>query len=102
MIQKPSTVLELFEGHIERWTTKTFSRDSSGNVTGIQSPHTTCWCLLGAIWFIYDRPEFGDAISRAAEAVKKLYDTDIGIAEWQDQPERTFEEVLEVVKEAKI
>lgn len=106
MTTKPKTVVELFEGHPERWTQGTFSKDAAGNITHISSPHTMCWCLTGAIWFVYDNLEFGNAVSRTTEAIKKLHhyhqDTIISLASWQDQPERTFEEVFAVAKEAKI
>lgn len=101
MTTKPKTVVELFEGHPERWTQGTFSRDAAGNVTRVSSPHTMCWCLSGAIWFIYDGPEFSKAVMRVAMVLDN-HGCDLGIAAWQDRPEHTFEEVFAVAKQAQI
>lgn len=80
---KPKTVVELFEGHPERWIKSRWYNDDY-----------TCFCLVGALDFIYPDTESKSVYDRI---VKTLPTT--SISSWNDAPERTFEEVLEKCKE---
>lgn len=96
-MNKPATVLELFEGHPERWTQGTFARDRNGCDIDPESTGAATWCLSGAMKLVYEYEtrEFDDAYSRAS----KLIDGNRCCA-FND--EHTFKEVLEIVRQAGI
>jgi hypothetical protein len=86
---KPKSVVELFEGHPERWIKGAYYgyRDEDGRVHIWQYKNANCWCLDGAIREIH-------GADLAEELIRKI-DTVC----FNDAPERTFEEVLAKCKE---
>ncbi len=87
---KPKTILELFEGHPERWTTKAGAKDINGKGVDADSDKAACWCIQGAYIRVHGFTQY-------------MHDNSInyvsGLHTWNDAPERTFEEVLEKVRE---
>ena len=87
------------------WTQGEASRDEYGLAPefGTAYQHAVCWCLGGALEVCYpDREKLDVAVARVAEAiaghpVKEHWQWD-AIIEWNDDPERTNAEVLDLVK----
>jgi len=72
----------------EKWTQKTSARDKNGKWVSINDNNASCWCLFGAINKCYS-----DEDSRRRVIIKvKSYIGD-KIASWNDDENRTFEEV---------
>ena len=84
-----------------KWTQGTFARDKDGNDADWSSPSATCWCLKGEVNNCYrDSSEY---------AIHDKIRTDIGgsawsisIPEWNDDPNRTYEDVVAVCKKLDI
>lgn len=91
---KPKTVVELFEGHPERWCQIDPAQDINGYPCGPLESQAVCFCIRGAIMFIYGNPY--------AKVKNLLIENKISLAAWNDAPERTFEEVLAKCKELEI
>ncbi len=94
---KPTTVVELFEGHPERWMKNQMNNGS------IYNP-PTCFCLLGAINFVYNRADNYELNRSVRQKLRDIFDWNphseySSYISWQDAPERTFEEVLAKCKE---
>lgn len=90
------TVLELFEGHPERWCKCQPALDKTGSPIYPTHPSAASWCLVGACHAVYG---FGtDATARACKAIKKAVGDVDHMGEFNDT--HTFEEVLEVVRKA--
>lgn len=84
------TVLELFEGHPERWTRHAYAMTETGNITNPKSPNAISWCLMGACTLI-------------GVSFTPLYDLlPDGITNFNDNPNTTFDEVLDLVRKAGI
>jgi hypothetical protein len=83
----------------EKWTKGAFARDSKGDPVDPVSPEAVCWCIEGALQKCY--PNYDDrweAVYYRLLEVRKYG----GIIFWQDNPERTYEEVIEVLKLADV
>ena len=81
-------VRDLFSGP-EKWTKGEWARDKEGRPT---CSNAFCWCLIGAIFHCYkdeDYPEICEKIDN--EGIDNLM-------QWNDAPERKFEEVKELVE----
>lgn len=91
---KPKTVVELFEGHPERWIKGNYGEDLEGIACLSKSPFACKWCLQGAINKVYadDADKRFNTNIKLRASVGMLFD-------WNDAPERTFEEVLAKCKE---
>lgn len=85
---KPKTVVELFEGHPERWIQNSAYTTDDGKFLPMEE--CTRFCIAGAIEFIYGANE------RSYNLVNHSMSN--SIFGWNDAPERTFEEVLEKCK----
>jgi hypothetical protein len=82
----------------EKWTKEVLARDSKGNSTHPDSPEAVCWCVKGALRKCY--PNYDDwrvAYDRLREA--KNFGS---IVSWQDDPETTYEEIIEALKLADV
>jgi hypothetical protein len=100
-INECKTVAELLESP-ERWIKGKAWSNSSGQFA-IDRTDAACFCAIGAIAYIYG-DEYGTCNGRCLEQRKKL-EPIIGtsaLAEWNDAPERTHAEVLNVVRQAGI
>ncbi len=90
---KPASVLELYEGHPERWTQGGSAFNASGDLVATCSPHAVCWCIVGACALVYGT-EFMGKVRIVTEAAGMFTD------HWNDHPNRTFDEVLDLVRRA--
>ena len=91
------TVKELLSGP-EKWTQGSSARDPSGKSWHVEYEHACCWCLWGAIRFCYPN------IYQAAQIEERVRQVLLigSIVDWNDAPERTYEEVMAVVEKAGI
>lgn len=88
------TVLELYEGHPERWTTGEIATDTKGNSTGASDRNAVCWCLFGATFLVYG--------SEGSEKRSKLRELTPQRDIIQFNDTHTFDEVLDLVRKAGI
>jgi hypothetical protein len=94
MTTKPKTVLELFEGHPERWVKGSEARSEYGHMCRPTHKAAVCWCLVGALSFVYrNEVEHWQAMRRVFQFVKS-------IRTWNDDSNRTFDELLDLVRRA--
>lgn len=90
IIPKPKSVVELFEGHPERWHkgASNARHNSNGTIdTFVDDENADCWCIVGGINMLMGEP-------RAVDMNIKL-----SLVEFNDAEERTFDEVLAKCKE---
>ncbi len=83
-------VKELLTGP-EKWTQGHLMVDASGTIYG----PPVRWCLLGAVHHCYGK----QASPIAIQINERL---GWGMVKWNDQPERTFEDVRQLVNEMDI
>ena len=89
------------------WTRVAFARNEAGNSTISGDPSAVCWCAVGAVNRAA-RTQFGVCGLQAMTAVDALAtalgalvaDTSGGVAAYNDAPERTHEEILELFDKA--
>lgn len=82
----------------DRWTTRQGARDFKGNPVGVIDERATCWCMLGAIAKCH-----GAAMHDKVRVVKGvLRDRNIDVCPAKFNDTHTYEEVLEVLKEADV
>jgi hypothetical protein len=74
------------------WTQGTFARDRKGDAIEFDSPRAACFCTSGAIMRVGESPD-RSAEFYAFRALRKFLG-DQTIAEWNDDPRRTREDVL--------
>lgn len=91
-------VRELLTGP-EKWTKGADARSESGYSVEPDSKAACRWCLYGAINAAYPRTD--DAI-RALKLVNAKLGESRGICNWNDAPERTFDDVRKLVEELDI
>ena len=77
----------------EKWTRGWYARDAEGTACIAEDHKAACWCLLGAIRVCY--PDFEERI-----AVECQVRQHIGpfVDVWNDAPNRTFEDIRELVE----
>lgn len=96
---KPKTVVELFEGHPERWYK---SQEEMGGAWKNAMMTTPC-CIFGACQIVY-----GDFKTELCTNILDKLQNSLGLNsrselfKWNDAPETTFEEVLAKCKELNI
>ncbi len=83
-----------------KWTQNFIARDNNGTPVESGSPLACRWCVMGAISRCYPIVEERlPAIRAVEEAIKEAteggYD---GAADWQDDPERHYSEVYELLR----
>jgi hypothetical protein len=81
------------------WTQGKFARNAKGEGVFSFSKDAVCWCARGAI-----NATFRENVSEKIKAWQKLKAIigDVDIFEWNDSPERTHGEVIEVFEKAGI
>jgi hypothetical protein len=81
----------------ERWTKASFARDRQGNsLTNAVDPRAVCWCLVGAGKMCGIDPRPG---SPAYEMLLRMTPFR-QLSWWNDAPERTHAEVLDLLDRA--
>lgn len=84
-----------------KWCKGTYARDANGHRVDSLSPDAVCWCLRGAM-----RKCFGSANPLWSAIAYKLQThpevCNSGIADWNDAPDTTYEDVVRVCKELNV
>jgi hypothetical protein len=83
------------------WVKRAFAKDKDGYTCSTKDNGAVQFCLLGAITrgFMKDGPSRDwDAYHEAEDALRKFINR--GITSWNDEPERTFAEVKQVLADA--
>lgn len=105
LAMKPRTVQELYSNP-EKWTQHYLTRNSMGHDTGLCFSQAHCFCLMGAILYVYGNftTVMREAENRLLDALGERYPSFRGLSyvAWNDAPERTIQEVQEIVKIANI
>ncbi len=87
----------------ERWTKGVYARKDNNLVGGDvepEDPTAVCWCLIGAILCVYpDQKQQEDAIRRLNRHMLSTEFENAADA-WNDHPDRTHQEVLDLVMRA--
>ena len=94
-------VIELLD-RPEKWTKGTWARDKAGMGVPGDSPAATQWCILGAVDRCYPTENvrlWSEALHHLVVALLHLHNTRL-IAEWQDRPETTWEQVRTLLERA--
>jgi hypothetical protein len=99
-------LLELARDRIARgWTQGAEARDAGGEPTDPWRQNAVAWSLLGTVVASYEEiahrePDFGlDQLAVAMHRLAEFVDDD-SLARWNDQPERTQDDVLETLEQA--
>lgn len=98
-------LLRLFSGHLERWTRNAFVRDQDDNECEIRSPKAAKFCVVGGTILVYPATGSSDDHFRTLKRARdKLFPRFRGasLAHWNDHPDTTFDDVIRVVKAAKL
>lgn len=80
----------------EKWTQYTSARDINGKDVGYEADSAVCWCLIGAILKCY-----GEKSENVMDKIYKAFKGE-SIALYNDAKERTFKDVMKLVKELDI
>lgn len=97
------TVAELLENS-ESWCQRAYAMNKDGWGVPYNDPSAVSWCLRGAIAKCYpDLQSYVISLNAVAEAIDpKDFWSGHKIAEWNDNINRTHQEVLDVLRKAKI
>lgn len=105
-IIEAKTMLELFEGHPSRWTQRVNARPRRSSRRRLHATDSSarCWCLNGALIYVYGTDwTTGKNIrmwNKLWDVIQRRWPKAKGLARWNDQRNRTFKQVLDVVREA--
>lgn len=101
-------IFEIFQGTLDllsdetKWTKEAYARDASGNRIDRYSPDATCWCLHGALDRIATPNGVDKLYSATAFLIKILqekgFPNSISLSKYNDLPERTFEDIRNLLK----
>ena len=90
-------VCELFDTE-SRWTQGYYAKSSNDENVSPTSKHAVKWCLFGAIEKCYRTQEM---INEVTLKIEEKLDYEL-ISHWNDDTERTFKEVYDLVHELNI
>lgn len=82
-----------------KWTKGASARNKHGVPVSSSAKDATCWCLIGAATKCY---ELKSAALDALQLIDTLLPKNEWGATWNDAPERTFEDVIRVLKLADV
>jgi hypothetical protein len=83
------------------WTQKTYARNVDGNPVPSQSSIAVCFCSVGALIHAYpNSKDFENAYNKLANAIGLQKDDAISL--WNDDPNRTYTEVIQAFEKAQI
>jgi hypothetical protein len=80
------------------WCQGESAKDDRGRSIYARHPQACSFCLMGAIDLVYDVGNYSKAFIKVLEAVNKLEQKRTYVSEWNDDPERTKEEVVNLLK----
>ena len=74
----------------DKWTRCNYAKTKDGDYCKSNSSNACCWCLYGAMLKCYPGDHFLQ--------IKRILESTLGvwIETWNDEPERTFEEVRQL------
>ena len=75
----------------EKWTQNVFARDNTGKEVCYNSKEAVCWCLLGAVRLL--------PIDEQKIAMTKIIDKVNSVLQWNDNPNRTHQDVRQLLDE---
>ncbi len=78
----------------QRWTKRTYARDSDGKRIAAFAPEATQWCVRGAIFKCC-----ADFLT-GLRMLRDVLPPKTNITHWNDDPTRTHDEVLKALKDA--
>ena len=80
-----------------KWTQGVLARRQDGSAIAPVNPEACSFCIVGALYHCYDAKTAMDIWTTLDE---EFYDkhNEIGIGDWNDDPARTHEEVVEFLK----
>lgn len=81
-----------------KWTQNAFGRDAEGLACFSGDPDAVCWCLLGAMTVCYPNSYI------RAEIIRKIHKHLLNntVFNFNDAPERTFEDIKKLVNDLDI
>jgi hypothetical protein len=79
------------------WTTRYYARNESGQSVCYRDDRAACYCAMGAIGAVANRDY--DLDEAACNRLRRSLGID-SIAEWNDAPGRTAEEVVTALRKA--
>lgn len=81
----------------EKWTQGAYARTADGQDCHHNDERAVAWDLTGAIWRCYTHWETKESGVVFQKVVDKVGDAQGSILSWHDAPERTYEEVKQLV-----
>ncbi len=86
------------------WCQGTCARNASGDICGANNPDAVAWCLFGSILKCYRRDTLADYPPEYAILIRELYKKFaparfVGVGTYNDDPARTQEEVVALLKD---
>jgi hypothetical protein len=89
---------ELLESSPIAWTQNHIARDAEGYPEKANSPNVCSWCALGAIAKVQNLPDAPQEHNPAAMLL--AYHLKVNIVDWNDNPLRTREDVINGLRSA--
>lgn len=107
------TIEELYANNPERWTQGNTARDANGHKVGVHSKKAVSWCMAKAICKCYPISRREEVFKKLRIAIKQVLGKDAfkngnGWISWStrngvnDNIHRTFEQVMDIVRTAKV
>jgi hypothetical protein len=99
------TMQELFAGDSSRWCQNKMANgpDWNDEVDDEFSPKACQWCLAGAAFRCYStNGEVNQNLIYILSRIRKYLTGGISLSEWNDSPERLFDDVWQLVTELNI
>jgi len=99
MKKTPGTVRELL-GSPESWTQDAYARDQHGKPVHQNDSSATSWCLVGAIYCVHGA-EAKTAIMRCLHMINPSDSNEYRTAPvgaWNDSPERSHKDIVELLE----
>jgi hypothetical protein len=87
-----------------RWTKGTLARNSEGYATNVNGPTACSFCLVGAIEHCYPVPikKLLDIVQQVKDELAIQAPNFEFIGQWNDHPDRTHKEVVDLLKKLDI
>jgi hypothetical protein len=81
----------------DSWTQQAYARNHDGDTVASCSDDARCWCLLGAMFRCYADKDIAKIELKILDQTNK-----ITVAQWNDDPDRTHQEVLDLCRQLDI
>jgi hypothetical protein len=84
------------------WCQGHYAKNDKGEGTFSADEKACSFCAVGALGHIYSGKNYSEAFSKIFNALNKSEKQHIFVSEWNDDPARTKEEVVNLLKELDI